>query len=1515
MKQIYKFSLILLGLTCLLSPLYGQGFTAKADKTIERYRSTSDYRKTISFADLFEFPEAIDVKNELSKNPEVKISFSSTDGNSLFFDGYYYSKWSGQFFYINIPKEKLGQHSLTVNIEYNGITASSKVIVNIIPVECRDDEYTINIGETKTLAVLKNDKPGSFLDKNTLKIHEAPKLGTLEITNEGEFIYTNNPETENYSLDSFSYRISDDLGNLDTGHVAVNIHKNSYVSKVFDFLPAPGQFVNTSWADTAAGKKLLGESSGGVSLGGFGGYIIVGFDQPIVNRKENPYGVDFTVVGNAFGGWGEPAAVQVMKDDNKNGLPDDTWYELAGSEYHFKASQKNLEMTYINPKYNKRKTIPYKTNKGFNGAMRTNGFHQQPYYPDPFAFGINIESVKYTGTLTQFLLDKSKPNYIVAKRLPMFGYADSRPANRKPTQPRNPYFEDENGKPADGFDLAWAVDSQGNTIKLDTVHFVKVYSTVQEDGGWLGEISPEIFKVAITTPVPDYKQKDYEFNAIGAAQLQVLKGTTVQYEGILFKNGIPQEATPQWSSDSTHIATVDNNGLLTAIETGTTKMRFSTKADVPMDSLEIQVVELKDVVIELEGNASTGNDTLFMINGTTEYIHAEALDNRKDGMNRFVYETYDWTTKNPEAGTIDNGLFQATAPGSTEVIARSTHNPKLADTITVIVDPIPEVTIIKDTLTFDYSQRQGQLNSNEIFSIKDDALIQIIKIESESQIIEAKIVDNRLCYQFKTGATGVATINFTTEAFGVIKKLKVHFEALPLPSEKNIVFVNGGEFQNVDAPTEIKTYLPGSGSTITLDNYLGGATSVQDMVVEGNIAYVSADYYITRYNVATQMATDSIYTQDKSPTEADGQGTEMHGVNHKLALYQNMLLATRQNSSSAPEDGYNVRIYNKGDLSLIKKIPVSDQATDIAVIKDTAYVIINGGFAGQKSSLAIIDLQNLSLVEELDLGSDGLGVMQVIAKEQKLYFVRLADYMGKYKSGVVVYDIASRKREVMEYASGIPYDSSPLAIEPGTNDTLFVKKDLGYVAFNTTAKTFGSDIFFPIPERFAQDLEHIAKGSVYDPDEQKYYLAYAYWHGDGVGEIYNRKGQSIGSFDGVGASPEVIKVMNVFKQNTAPQATVSATKLHIKEQVAFEDDIISTMFSDLEDITPQYYLHNPAAYPWLKCDPETGKLSGKYPEKINKQESTNSVANKTIRIALQAIDQQGSFALDTLDLIIEQDAPLIIANPLAMLEVEEDAPNQIIDLSSLFSDPDDDDNLITIRLSTNSNMELVTSSLSEKELTLAFTPNLSGNCQITITGELNGYTKEHTLNIQVSPVNDAPEVQTPLADITVDMNAPNEKVDISKVFTDIDGDILTLSIDDNTNPGLVSGTITNQQLTLSFGKNLYGDATITLKADDGKASVVAELKVTVRNTTSIDLTEPMVLKVYPNPCDKFITIESATVIKQIAIYNAQGKLVKISKPQAGNAPFTMAIDELPSGTYYIAIDGTEKRVTKTIVKQ
>lgn len=244
---------------------------------------------------------------------------------------------------------------------------------------------------------------------------------------------------------------------------------NQYVTKLFDYLPAPGQFVNTDIANMTGAKSILGKT-GIVSLGAWGGYIVLGFDHTVINQPDKD---DIIVYGNALANFSEPGIVWVMNDENGNGLPDDTWYELAGSEFGKDGYVRNYEVTYSMPDTLVTRDIPWKDNKGKTGSVETVSFHKQLYYPK----WLNTSQYTLKGSvLPAKNVDLSNPTYITSMPF-AWGYADNLVDGNK-------------------VDIANAVDSNGQKVVLKGIDFIKVQTAVMANMGWLGELSTEVLGVA-----------------------------------------------------------------------------------------------------------------------------------------------------------------------------------------------------------------------------------------------------------------------------------------------------------------------------------------------------------------------------------------------------------------------------------------------------------------------------------------------------------------------------------------------------------------------------------------------------------------------------------------------------------------------------------------------------------------------------------------------------------------------------------------------------------------------------------------------------------------------------------------------------------------------------------------------------------------------------------------------------------------------------------------------------------
>ncbi|MBQ7856476.1 MAG: cell surface protein [Alistipes sp.] len=273
-------------------------------------------------------------------------------------------------------------------------------------------------------------------------------------------------------------------------------------NKVYEYTPAPGQFINelktggfdgtqtTPEAAIAYAEQRMSQcGSDGtpnpvwVSLGGFGGYIVVGFDHSIDNSGD----YDLGVIGNSFNGSSEPGIVWVMQDENGNGLPDDTWYELAGSESGKSETTQNYAVTYYRPS-GAGMPVQWTDNQGNSGQidyLRT--YHSQEYY---YPLWIVQESYTLTGTcLKARNSDASgKGSYWVNAHYD-WGYADNYSSIDRLSGDENANAEAN----ANHFKISNAIDFEGEPIHLEFIDFVKVQCAVNAKSGWLGELSTEVF--------------------------------------------------------------------------------------------------------------------------------------------------------------------------------------------------------------------------------------------------------------------------------------------------------------------------------------------------------------------------------------------------------------------------------------------------------------------------------------------------------------------------------------------------------------------------------------------------------------------------------------------------------------------------------------------------------------------------------------------------------------------------------------------------------------------------------------------------------------------------------------------------------------------------------------------------------------------------------------------------------------------------------------------------------------
>lgn len=256
---------------------------------------------------------------------------------------------------------------------------------------------------------------------------------------------------------------------------------------VVEYLPAPGQFINesssgfgniTTMQEACDQAQYLLQQNHYVSLGAWGGYIVVKFHSSIPNKG----GYNFAIAGNNFDSSNEPGIVWVMQDSNGNGKPDDTWYQLQGSYYGQSGFEKDFWVTYYRPEPGK--DTLWKDCEGNEGYISWLGnYHNQDfYYPN----WVKEDSYTLHGSKLPARTEMN-PVSGIWSNLPFdWGYVDNSGSDMTTIEV--------NGKSliANTFRLYDAIDNEGNTVAIDSIDFIKVQTAIMGSANILGENSTEV---------------------------------------------------------------------------------------------------------------------------------------------------------------------------------------------------------------------------------------------------------------------------------------------------------------------------------------------------------------------------------------------------------------------------------------------------------------------------------------------------------------------------------------------------------------------------------------------------------------------------------------------------------------------------------------------------------------------------------------------------------------------------------------------------------------------------------------------------------------------------------------------------------------------------------------------------------------------------------------------------------------------------------------------------------------
>jgi len=378
--------------------------------------------------------------------------------------------------------------------------------------------------------------------------------------------------------------------------------------------------------------------------------------------------------------------------------------------------------------------------------------------------------------------------------------------------------------------------------------------------------------------------------------------------------------------------------------------------------------------------------------------------------------------------------------------------------------------------------------------------------------------------------------------------------------------------------------------------------------------------------------------------------------------------------------------------------------------------------------------------------------------------------------------------------------------------------------------------------------------------------------------------------DGNGASVFDDFSLEVINVNDAPLVDNIIPNQNAIEDQAFSFAFALNTFSDPDNDVLSYTANeegNTSLPSWLSFDGSTRVFSGT---------PTNEFVGTTV-IYVTADDGNGETVLTSFELTVTNtnNAP-IVANPIPDQSATEDQAYNFQFANTTFSDPDADILTYSATLSDGSSLpDWLTFAPATR--TFSGTPLNQdvGSITIRVTADDgNGETVLTSFELTVTNTNDAPVVANSIADQVINEGELFSFQFPENTFDDVDaGDMLTysaaglpvwLGFDDATRT--FSGTPGNTDI---------GESTITLTATDDNASIISDVFViTVSSVTGLTK-YANTIKIYPNPVNTYLTIETEKSLKRALIYSINGKIVKVAKVINNQ----IDLSELEEGVYFL----------------
>lgn len=197
----------------------------------------------------------------------------------------------------------------------------------------------------------------------------------------------------------------------------------------------------------------------------------------------------------------------------------------------------------------------------------------------------------------------------------------------------------------------------------------------------------------------------------------------------------------------------------------------------------------------------------------------------------------------------------------------------------------------------------------------------------------------------------------------------------------------------------------------------------------------------------------------------------------------------------------------------------------------------------------------------------------------------------------------------------------------------------------------------------------------------------------------------------------------------------------------------------------------------------------------------------------------------------------------------------------------------------------------------------------------------HVLRKSLSlPLESAPVLINPLADITREEGFQSDTLDLTSVFSDPDGDLLSLTVASD-DQSVATATVLGSTLVLT--EQGTGTARITLTAtDDAGETADDAFDLTVNAAATITSIDDLPqghggIDIFPNPLQDVLNIRADFFkhhVPSFGLADTTGKQLPLSLRRKSDNLFVISTDNLNPGIYLLQISSADQKIVKRVIK-